>query len=272
MTGGGIKRLFAAGTLAAALTLTLTPQAAHAAPVPAPPAPDAISMGSARDVIAAPGTLDTLSRFFARDGALAAADAAPRIEGDVVAVYTLAPEFVAARPGARPVPIARQEFLAATVVAADGRRASVWTADTPAGRQVVNIADGDDEARYAASGASLSSGGIVFREPQINAWFVQSGDRVLPLNADAKRVVGAGGTSVSAYHDRVHRAYADKLPGSGYDAKGLAGGFGPNDTGSGTARPADDPFGVGPTALAGVGLLGVAGVGGVLVTVRRRRG
>ncbi|MFE2871841.1 hypothetical protein [Embleya sp. NPDC059259] len=272
MTGGGIKRLFAAGTLAAALTLTLTPQAAHAAPVPAPPAPDAISMGSARDVIAAPGTLDTLSRFFARDGALAAADAAPRIEGDVVAVYTLAPEFVAARPGARPVPIARQEFLAATVVAADGRRASVWTADTPAGRQVVNIADGDDEARYAAAGASLSSGGIVFREPQINAWFVQSGDRVLPLNADAKRVVGAGGTSVSAYHDRVHRAYADKLPGSGYDAKGLAGGFGPNDTGSGTARPADDPFGVGPTALAGVGLLGVAGVGGVLVTVRRRRG
>ncbi|MFI6586268.1 hypothetical protein [Embleya sp. NPDC050493] len=272
MTGGGIKRLFAAGTLAAALTLTLTPQSAHAASVPAPSAPDAISVGAARDVVAAPGTLDTLSRFFARDGALAAADAAPRIEGDVVAVYTLAPEFVAARPGARPVPIARQEFLAATVVAADGRKASVWTADTPRGRQVVNIADGDDEARYAAAGARLLAGGIVFREPQINAWYVQGGDRVLPLNADAKRAIGAAGTSVSAYRDRVHRAYADKLPGSGYDAKGLAGGFGPTDTGTGTARTADDPFGVGPTAIAAAGLLGVAGAGGVLVKVRRRRG
>ncbi|MGC0416297.1 hypothetical protein [Embleya sp. AB8] len=268
MTGIGLKRLFAVGTIAAALTLTLTPQAAHAASVPAPPAPDAASVSAARDVAAAPGTLDTLARFFARDGALTATDAAPRIDGSVVAVYTLSPEFVAARPGAWAVPIARPEFLAATAVSADGRRASVWTADTPRGRQVVNIAEGDDETRYAAAGARLSAGGVVFREPQINAWYVQGGDRVLPLNADAERAIGAGGTTVVAYQQRVHRAYADKLPGSAYDAKGLAGGYGP---GAGRTDTGDDPFGVGPTALAAGGLLGVVGAGGVLVRVRRRR-
>ncbi|MFI1583631.1 hypothetical protein [Embleya sp. NPDC020630] len=271
MTTGPIKRLFAAGTLAAALTVTLTPQAAHAASVPAPPAPDAASVSAARDVVAAPGTLDTLARFFARDGALATPDATPRIDGDVVAVYMLSPEFVAARPGAAAVPIARREFLAGTAVAADGRRASVWTADTAQGPQVVNIAEGDDEARYVATGARLAPGGVVFREPQINAWYVQSGDRVSPLNADAEHAIGAGGTTVAAYQRRVHRAYADKLPGSGYDAKGLAGGFGPTDPGAARSGSGDDPFGVAPTAFAAAGLLGVAGLGGVVVRVRRRR-
>ncbi|MYW02229.1 hypothetical protein GT354_28950, partial [Streptomyces sp. SID3343] len=195
------RRLLAAGALAAAVTLTLTPQAAHAAnssSVPAPAAPDAASVGAAHDVSTAPGTLDTLSRFFTRDGALTAAgpsstasgpsstaDVAPRIEGGVVPVYTLAPEFVAAESGRTEVPIARQEFLASTAVAADGRRASVWTARTASGWQVVNIAEGDDEARYTAAGASRLAGGVVFREPQINAWYVQGGDRVLPLNAEA---------------------------------------------------------------------------------------
>ncbi|WP_331766437.1 hypothetical protein [Embleya sp. NBC_00896] len=264
MTGSGIKRLFAVGALAAAL-VTLTPQAAHASSVPVPAAPDPASVSAARDAATAPSTLDTLSRFFARDGALAGTAAAPRIEGTIVPVYTLAPEFVAAEPGKRSVPIARQEFFAGTAVAADGRKASVWTAHTARGWQVVNIADGDDELRYAAAGASRIAGGTVFREPQINAWYVQGGDRVLPLNVDAERAIGVDGTTVGAYRQRVHRAYADKLPGSRYDAKGLAGGYEP------AARADDGPFAAGPTAVVAAGVLVTVGLAGITVRVGRRR-
>jgi hypothetical protein len=269
----GIKRLFAAGTLAAALTLTLTPQAAHAAnssTIPAPAAPDAAGVAAAHEVTTAPGTLDTLSRFFTRDGALTATGAsgpasAPRIEGSVVAVYTLAPEFVAAKPGAGNVPIARQEFLASTAVAADGRKASVWTAPTARGWQVVNIAEGDDEARYTAAGASRIAGGVVFREPQVNAWYVQGGDRILPLNVEAERAIGTAGTSVRAYQARVHAAYADKLPGTRYDAKGLAGGYGSTDTTD------ENSFATAPVAAGAAGVLVALGSVGVAIRVRRRR-
>lgn len=82
-----------------------------------------------------------------------------------------------------------------------------------AGRwQVVNIATGDDEARYTAAGARKLPGGTVFREPQIDAWYVQKGNRVLPLDRDAVGAVGADGTTLAAYRTRVRAAYADKLP------------------------------------------------------------
>ncbi|MFI0911232.1 hypothetical protein [Streptomyces abikoensis] len=231
-TSRNAARVAAAGALTAAL-LGLAPLA-HAAPPPAVPAPPpAAGVAEAHDAAAAPGTLATLSRFFARDGAapdgapaktekLAKTDARPRIDGATVPVYTLDPEFVAGKEGA---PIARLDFLASTAVSADGQKASVWTARTGNTWSVVNIATGDDETRYAAAGARKLSGGTVFREPQINAWYVQRGDRVLPLDEDAVRAVGEQGTTVGAYRDRVRKAYGAKLPGSAYDRKGVAGGY-----------------------------------------------
>ncbi|MEU7042528.1 hypothetical protein AB0A77_15885 [Streptomyces varsoviensis] len=222
-------RAAAAGGALAGLLLGFAP-AAHAAETPTPPAaPAASAVAEAHRAATAPATLDTLSRFFARDSAAGGAKAkaaggapAARVEGATVPVYTLAPEFVAGKAKA---PVAKLDFLATKAVSADGRKASVWAVRQGGSYKVVNIATGDDETRYVAAGAEKASGGTVFREPQIDAWYVQRGDRVLPLDADAERAVGARGISVAAYQARVHKAYGDKLPGSEYAKKGLAGGY-----------------------------------------------
>ncbi|MEV6328065.1 hypothetical protein [Streptomyces sp. NPDC051909] len=203
---------------------------------------------------AAPGTLDTVARFFARDaaegaGSPARSAAKPRIEGASVPVRILSPDFVAGKPGA---PVARVEFHASTAVAADGRTASLWTVRTAGGDwQVVNIATGDDERRYDAAGRRALPGGTVFREPQIDAWYVQKGTKVLPLDEDAVRAVGRNGTTLAAYRARVTRAYGDKLPGSVYARKGAAGGY----DASSPAPAHDDPAVTLASTAAGAGAL-----------------
>ncbi|TRV79110.1 hypothetical protein FKN01_10670 [Streptomyces sp. 130] len=213
----------AAGLLAGTALLTAAPQASAADGPQTGPAALAAAHEAATDAT----TLRTLSRFFAREGAVSEKAAAPRIQGGAVPVRTLSAEFVAGEPGA---PVASLDYLASTAVSSDGRKASLWTLPEPGENgdwQVVNIATGDDEARYTAAGARELPGGTVFREPQIDAWYVQKGDRVLPLDQDAVRAVGKRGTTLSAYRTRVHDAYADKLPGSAYARKGEAGGYGP---------------------------------------------
>ncbi|GAU68385.1 hypothetical protein SSP35_07_01870 [Streptomyces sp. NBRC 110611] len=243
-------RALAAGTLAIAV-VGVAPYAASAAPVPAPHAPARASVDAAHEAATAPATLDTLSRFFATDrkrsggpqaapGARAAAPGtpqdAPHIEGGTVPVYTLSPDFVRGTAGA---PVARVEFLASRAVAADGRTASVWTARKDGAWKVVNIASGDDETRYVAAGAARDASGTVFHEPQTDAWYLLRGDRVEPLDADARKAVGAHGTTLAAYQKRVAKAYGDKLPGSAYDKRGEAGGYGPETgSGSGAGGPA----------------------------------
>ncbi|MFH8343191.1 hypothetical protein [Streptomyces sp. NPDC018045] len=237
-------RAAATGALTAAV-LGLAPQSALAAAPAPPPAPAASAVTAARTAATAPDTLATLSRFFARDGAVARAQARPRIEGRTVPVYVLSADFVRGEAGA---PVSRLEFLASTAVSADGQKASVWTAETGGAWKVVNIATGDDEARYSAAG----DGGTVFQEPQINAWYEQRGDRVRPLDAEARKAVGAGGTTVAAYQKRVAKAYGDKLPGSAYDRRGAAGGYGPRTPGAGDgatpAGPQGEPVAAGATA------------------------
>ncbi|MDH6579092.1 hypothetical protein [Kitasatospora sp. MAP5-34] len=46
----------------------------------------------------------------------------------------------------------------------------------------------------------------------MNAWYVLRGGRVLPLDDEARRSVGAGGVSLAAYQKLVHQRYGDKLP------------------------------------------------------------
>ncbi|WP_411084225.1 hypothetical protein [Streptomyces sp. cmx-18-6] len=229
------RRLAVATALTATALLAATPSATADEGPAAPPKLTAATLEAAHDAASAPATLETLSRFFAREGAVARTAAAPRIEAKTVPVRTLSAEFVAGKPGAAPSTL---DYLAATAVSSDGRKASLWTVPGAAGSgkwQVVNIATGDDEARYTAQGARALPGGTVFREPQIDAWYVHDASRVLPLDEDAKAAVGAKGTTLNAYRARVTEAYGDKLPGSGYARSGKAGGYGPGavtDTGA----------------------------------------
>lgn len=284
-------RAVATGAFATTL-LGLAPQAAVAAPVPTPQAPARAVVAAAHEAAAAPATLDALARFFAADrkraGAPAlapAAQGAPRIEGGTVPVYLLAPDFVRGRTAA---PVARLEFLASKAVAADGRTASVWTVRQGAAWKVVNIADGDDETRYTAAGAARAKGGTVFHEPQIDAWYVQRGDRIEPLDADARKAVGAHGTTVAAYRKRVAKAYGDKLPGSAYDRRGEAGGYGPEAAAGAKepqaqAAPAQQPLMAGAftdaslpvtaaTTVAGAAALLALGLSAAAALRRRRNG
>ncbi|MGW5865537.1 hypothetical protein ACWFRJ_25535 [Streptomyces sp. NPDC055239] len=266
------RRLPRAALAGSAATLLLGLAAPYAS---ADPGPSAASRDAAHEAASAPRTLDTLSRFFAREGAVSKAAADPRVRGDAVPVRYLSPEFVAGEKGA---PVARVEFLASKAVSSDGQEASLWTVKQGGSWKVVNIATGDDETHYARVGADKLPGGTVFHEPQINAWYVQGRGRVLPLNADAVRAVGSDGASVAAYQKRVHAAYADKLPGSAYAKSGKAGGFAPKERKEPVAQPPAAPVEAsaeGPvtvaSSVAGAGALVALGLSGAAVLRRRVR-
>ncbi|MFE6868444.1 hypothetical protein ACFVFS_17980 [Kitasatospora sp. NPDC057692] len=267
----------AAVLLAAGLGLAFGPAASAAGPsggsgpagVPEPV--PAAELALARSAAQSPEVLDRVGRFLTRNGLPptgrlapgaadgAAADAtAPRLAGDTVPVYTLNAAFVSGTPGA---PVARAEFAASRVVAADGQVASVWTVKQGDGWRVVNIATGGDEGDYAARAAD-GGGGTAFREPQINAWYVLRDGRVLPLDEEARRSVGGAGVSLAAYQGLVRQRYGDKLPGSAYDRTGRGGGYEPAAArgAGGTALPA-------VTAAAALGATALAGAG---VALRRR--
>ncbi|MFB8103925.1 hypothetical protein ACFC3O_13935 [Streptomyces sp. NPDC056007] len=233
------RRLAVATALAATALLAAAPLATADEGPAAAPKLTAATLEAAHEAASAPATLDTLSRFFAREGAVARTAAAPRIAAETVPVRTLSAAFVAGRPGSAPSTL---DYLAATAVSSDGRKASLWTVPGAGARwQVVNIATGDDEARYTALGARKLPGGTVFREPQIDAWYVHDASRVLPLDEDATAAVGAKGTTLDAYRTRVKEAYGDKLPGSGYAESGKAGGYGPEAAPGTGAAPAPGP-------------------------------
>ncbi|RPK66435.1 hypothetical protein EES43_05720 [Streptomyces sp. ADI96-02] len=292
------RRVAVAAALTGAALFTAAPQAAAGDGPAAPPALTAATLAAAHDAATEPAILDTLSRFFARESAAGrtraaprTGQAAPRIVGEAVPVRTLSAAFVAGKPGAAPSTL---EHLASTAVAADGRTASLWTVPAAGGGsawQVVNIATGDDEARYTAAGARGLPGGTVFREPQIDAWYVHDASRVLPLDAEARAAVGTRGVTLRAYRARVAEAYGDKLPGSPYARSGAAGGYGPGAArgpvagppppaaGAAPARPAPalaapDAPGGGPTAVsavAGAGALLALALGGAAAARRRSR-
>ncbi|MFE7340101.1 hypothetical protein [Streptomyces griseus] len=258
------RRIAVATALTGAVLFTAAaPALADDGPAAAPKL-TAATLEAAHEAATEPATLDTLSRFFARESAVSRAKAAPRITGKAVPVRTLSAAFVAGKPGAAPSTL---DYLATTAVSSDGQKASLWTvpagADSGGDWQVVNIATGDDEARYTAQGARALPGGTVFREPQIDAWYVHDGSRVLPLDEDATTAVGAKGTTLDAYRTRVRKAYGDKLPGSGYARSGKAGGYGPEAAGGPAPAPAPGPVhgpaaGQAPDTAAGPALAGAA--------------
>lgn len=269
-----IGRAAAAALLISGVALAAAPAAYADQPAGAPVPVPAAELAQARGAVQDPAVLDQVGHFFARKGvpptrqltigaaeeANAAVASAPRLAGDTVPVYTLDAAFVAGTAGA---PVARAEFTASKVVGADGQSASVWTARQGGAWRVVNIASGGDESDYAAKAAS--GGGTAFREPQINAWYVLRGGRVLPLDDEARRSVGEGGVSLAAYQQLVHQRYGDKLPGSAYDRAGEGGGYG---IGQAEAGPGTGGALAAVTAAGALGVTALAGAGAVL---RRRR-
>ncbi|WP_409484933.1 hypothetical protein [Arsenicicoccus dermatophilus] len=193
--------------------------------------------------------------------------AARVVPGTTTEVNVLSRDFVARGAG----PVARLGYVSNTVQVGD-QTVSVWSvkAQDGSGWKAINAAAGDLEAQLARQAA----GGTLFREPQINAWYAVRGDRVVPLNDEARKAVGPAGTTVAAYQRIVHGKYADKQAGSAYDRAGMAGGFGR----PAAAAPAAAPATPAPTAdqgssalAAGAGVGAMALVGAGAVVARRRR-
>ncbi|WP_431677841.1 hypothetical protein [Kitasatospora sp. KL5] len=275
----------------AALALLASASPAHA---------DGPDLGTAKQVLQSGQVRDTVSRFLVatrQPGAPAAAAAdggtvgAPRSDAapagppafdlkDPVALYELAPEFVSgkARPTAENA--LRLSYLASRVAAADGHRASVLLAPQDRDRswQLAGIRDGDSEVSLAEQGTAQAR---TFTEPQIHAWYrLTDKGQVEALNQEA--TTGLGGrrsTTLAAYQKLVTARYGDKLPGSAYDRKGLAGGYPGLDESAppaaGTApvaAAAPDRAPAGPAtawwAAAAAAVLALAG--GAAVLLRRR--
>ncbi|MFF4603653.1 hypothetical protein ACFY12_13060 [Streptomyces sp. NPDC001339] len=218
----------------------------------------------ARQVLRSAQVHDTINRFLnATDSAGKSGadggqqDAAPMDAGsgenaqdfslkDPVALYEVTPEFISGKAKPAPDGAVRLSYLASEVAGANGQSATALLAGrTPApgggetsasaggktsaseGQKwhLAGVRDGTTDIGFAKRATSDST---VFSEPQIHAWYQLKNGTVQPLNKEA--VSGLGGKqtmSLAAYQHLVHGRYADKLPGSTYDRKGLAGAYGP---------------------------------------------
>ncbi|MQS15610.1 hypothetical protein F7Q99_25905 [Streptomyces kaniharaensis] len=209
---------------------------------------------------------------------------------DPVPVFELSPDFVAGKAQATPQEALRLSYLASRVSAADGHQAAVLLAPQGSaapttngdgtrnvgaeGWQLAGIRDGDTDLGLAERGTPQAR---TFTEPQIHAWYRITADgTVEPLNEEAGS--GLGGQKslpLAAYQKLVTARYGDKLPGSDYDRKGLAGGFDgltdvqPQQSAITTAAPSAEPERH-PAALAG-GVAALAAIGAAAVYRHRRR-
>ncbi|MFD0277665.1 hypothetical protein ACFVHB_27660 [Kitasatospora sp. NPDC127111] len=232
----------------------------------------------------------------------AAVAAPPRFDlKDPVPVFELSAEFVAGKAQATPQTALRLTYLASRVTAADGHQAAVLLSPqgnpAPAsgdgtrnvgaeGWQLAGIRDGDTEVGLAERGTPQAR---TFTEPQIHAWYRITADGMVePLNEEANSGLGGQRSiTLAAYQKLVSARYGDKLPGSDYDRKGLAGGFAgltdgrPEQAAAGegaTGEPAGERIAGAatagpdwqPVALAGAAALATAG--GAALYHRRRRG
>ncbi|MEU9115856.1 hypothetical protein AB0D04_29770 [Streptomyces sp. NPDC048483] len=254
-----------AGVLAAAALTALAITPAHAAD--AGDGDGIAGYQSAQKALKTDKVKDTVSRFLvaakqggnagAADGGMgggpkdepATAKAAPRFDlKDPVPMYEISPGFVTGKTKGNPQEALQLTFLASRVNASDGHKASVLL--TPKGDakgggdptvgtegwQLSGIRDGDEELAHAEAGTPQAR---TFTEPQIHAWYrLTDKGLVEPLNKEARTSLqGKGSLPLAEYQKLVNKRYGDKLPGSEYDRKGMAGGYA-DLTGAGkAARP-----------------------------------
>ncbi|MFF3677584.1 hypothetical protein ACFYYS_26840 [Streptomyces sp. NPDC002120] len=205
---------------------------------------------------------------------------------DPVPMFEISPEFVTGKTQATPQTALRLSYLASRVTASDGKNAAVLlvpkgNAATPAsgaqnvgaeGWQLAGIRDGDAEVGFAERGTPQAR---TFTEPQIHAWYRLTAEGMVePLNEEATSGLGGKrGITLAAYQKLVTARYGDKMPGSEYDRKGLAGGYGglvedqqeQVTAASGTPAPESSWQPISATAAAAV-----AAVAGAVVYARRR--
>jgi hypothetical protein len=257
-----------------ALLLAVCPQAQAAdAPTGVP------NYQGARQVLRSAQVHDTVSRFLgatANVGADGGQQAAPMAAGaredqqpfsldDPVALYEITPDFVTGKARPTTAGALRLSYLAALVHGSSGHQATVLLSTGPKGAwQLAGVRDGAGDVGYADQATQDST---VFTEPQIHAWYRLKAGTVQPLNQEAVAAFGGKRTmSLSAYQKLVHGRYANKLPGSSYDRKGLAGGYGL----AASAHPSATPST--PALLGGSGAaLALVAVGGTVAVRRRNR-
>lgn len=214
---------------------------------------------SAADTPGARALLTTATR----DAATRRHTAVPRTPAKIgtsgTPVYALSASFVRGQSET----VGQLWYVATSASTGTGAMTLFTVPDKTGKWQAVNVASGNTEARMAAA----AHGGSLLVEPQVNAWYAVTADRVKPLNAAAKQVVGSAPVSVGAYQQVVHARYADKQAGSAYAKRGTAGGF----SASATAPGADTHRGMssGGVGFAAAGVL-VAGAAGLGLKLRRR--
>ncbi|ARF53731.1 hypothetical protein B1H19_05655 [Streptomyces gilvosporeus] len=186
---------------------------------------------------------------------------------DPVALYELAPAFVTGKAKPSADNVARLSYLASRANDANGHKATVLLSSATKGGggswHLTGVRDGDSDVTY---GRQTTGHSKVFTEPQIHAWYRLKNDIVAPLNREATSGLhGKRAVTLAAYQKLVHSRYADKLPGSAYDRKGLAGGF--RLASASTPSPSSSA----PLQLGASGLVAVAFAGGVIAVRRRNR-
>ncbi|MFJ4103015.1 hypothetical protein [Amycolatopsis japonica] len=208
-------RTLVLGGAAALLVLTSGPASAATEP----------SRPSGQDTVAITALVngpDTAKRLAATrfPGAAAAGQAAP--VAAQVPVFQPTADFVAGRsdvPG-------QLAYVAVPARTGDGRAATVWAERHGAGWEVVNVASGVDEQRFAAA----AGGGYLLHEPQVNAWYAVNGDALTVLDGSVLGLAPGTKLSLRSYRDALNTRYGTRLPGSAYDRSGAAGGYGTPET------------------------------------------
>ncbi|MEU0939590.1 hypothetical protein [Embleya sp. NPDC005971] len=183
---------------------------------------------------------------------------------DPLAVNEITPDFVAGT--ALPIPgqaIALSHLVASLDAPVNGRNATVMLAPTQGGGwHLAAVRDGDVDSTYAGK---AEAGTAVFTEPQLHAWYRLKATTVEALDDQAMEGLGGRSTaSLGDYQKLVKARYADKLPGSDYDTKGMSSGFA-------TTDPADDSSSATALVVGGSSAALVL-AGGAAFLLRRRRG
>ncbi|MFK8909130.1 hypothetical protein [Streptomyces sp. YS-3] len=181
---------------------------------------------------------------------------------DPLALNEITPGFVAGTSQPIATEAIKLSSLVSTLSASvNGRNVTVMLAPTQGGGwHLAAVREGDSDATYAGK-ATL--GTLVFTEPQIRGWYQLKLTTVEPLNDQARQGLGGqSSVSLSDYQKLVKSRYADKLPGSEYDNKGMSSGYG-------TAKKTQDASPSTPALLAGSSAA-LALAGGAFILHRRR--
>ncbi|MFD3874003.1 hypothetical protein [Streptomyces sp. NPDC058623] len=248
---------------------------AHAAPVKDPLPADIPGYQVALDAVKSADVRNAVCRFLSTPLPAGAGEPVQTIpetaepcEGlpaftikDPVAVNEITPGFVAGTSPALPTEAVKLTQLVSSLsTTVNGRNATVMLAPTQGGGwHLAAVRDGDEDATHAAK-ATL--GTLVFTEPQIRGWYQLKLTTVEPLNDQARQGLdGRTSVSLSDYQQLVKARYADKLPGSQYDAQGFSSGY---------TLPHKADGGTSPLLAGGTGAALALG-GAAAVILRRQR-